>query len=136
MQRKLEAAKNAADLKKWIKRHPHSIEAREAAEEARIAAHRKFEAKMEAEKRREARITRKLASDMRLTASTLSKHFELDSIHPAGLRVLTPDAQLVTTRSKKGVKWKVLVTFGGISKSLWSAQVVSLLTPKQQQQQK
>lgn len=130
MQRKIQAEKDAADLKRWIREHPYSPEAREAAEEARIAALRKFEARMETEKRREARLDRKERRDGRVSHAWLKETFELSLATPGGLKRREGhlDGGVNEVRTTGGTRWRVFRHYKNHTSTMWAKQAIAILS--------
>jgi hypothetical protein len=128
MQRKIQAEKDASDLKRWIRKHPHSPEAREAALRAEQAALAKVQRIMEADKRREARVARKLTDKNRITPEWLKAALAINPAAPGGLQ-LRPGCFDATLTMSLG-RWKITRGSHPHQKIMWANQALSILSPE------
>jgi hypothetical protein len=128
MQRKLQADKEAANYQQWIKRHPHSPEARSTAAKASQAALAKFHRTMEAQKRHDARAARKLTNANRITAEWLRSAFVVNPASPGGLQLKAGnhDANLTVSIGR----WKITRGSPPHMKSMSATQALTILSPE------
>lgn len=135
--RLLQAQRDAADFRRWCKRHPNAPEAVALfkADEKKVLT--KVQRRMEADARRAARRARIHERKARITASRIAKHFALDPRHASGLRRIADVdvwARLDSVRTASGTKWKISMIYevpetgATITKSMWSARAANLLT--------
>jgi hypothetical protein len=138
MQRKLQADKEATEMKRWLKKHPHSQEALEAADKAYARALLKIEEQTRADARREARLARRLQREARITHVWLKASFELDQTVPGGLRrhESCTDGKVTEVKGSTGTFWRVVRSFAGLTVSMSIKQACAAISPPSKPKQR